>query len=400
MPRLFKLGKVWELGMKILLYQWEAYGERALYAALCRVGLEVRTYNRKMKNQLQNESFLTELVCKLVQEEIQGVISYNFFPLIAMACQAVKIPYISWIFGAPDYGLYSDMVLGDYNFVFCFDRVQAEKLEMAGAKHAYHLPLAVDTQMFQHVIAAGGKQKESISFVGNLYTDENYYFGQIKNLPEYVKGYIDGLCEAQTQLYGCDLITGMLPADVMEQLSESISFHMDANYFLSFEQFMADILQKRVTVMERERLLRQLSEKFDVTLFTGSDTSGLPKVKNKGYIHYYDKMPSVFAGSAINLNITLRSILTGIPLRVLDIAACGGFLMSNYQEELAEHFRDGEEIVLFTGEEDLEEKCAYYLKHESERQRIAARGYERVKRDFTYEERICFILEQVNREMK
>lgn len=385
--------------MKILLYQWEAYGERALCEALCRAGLDVRTYNRNIENHLQDEAFLTELVYKLVQEKIQAVISFNFFPLVSMASQAARIPYISWIFGAPHYSLYCDTVLGDYNFVFCFDAVQTKKLQMAGAKHVYHLPLAADTQMFQRAISGHGKQKESISFVGNLYTDENYYFEQIKNLPEYVKGYIDGLCEAQTQLYGCDLITGMLPDDVMRQLSECISFHMDANYFLSFEQFMADILQKRVTVIEREGLLKQLSENFDVTLFTGSDTSGLPKVKNKGYIHYYDKMPSVFAGSEINLNITLRSILTGIPLRVLDIAACGGFIISNYQEELAEYFVDGEEIVLFTGAEDLEEKCAYYLKHESERQRIAERGYERVKRDFTYEERICFMLEQVNREM-
>lgn len=385
--------------MKILLYQWEAYGERALYGALCRVGLDVQTYSRKIENHLQDEAFLTELVYKLVQERVQAVISFNFFPLLSMACQAVKIPYISWIFGAPDYGLYVDTVLGDYNFVFCFDAVQAEKLQMAGAKHAYHLPLAVDTQMFQNIIVKRGKQREGISFVGNLYTDDNYYFEQIKNLPEYISGYVDGLCEAQMQIYGCDLITGMLPEDVMRQLSESISFHMDANYFLSFEQFIADILQKRVTVLERAGLLRRLSEKFDVTLFTQSDTSALPKVKNKGYIHYYDKMPSVFAGSAINLNITLRSILTGIPLRVLDIAACGGFIMSNYQEEIAERFCDGEELVLYTGAEDLEEKCKYYLKNEDKRQKIAEKGYERVKRDFTYEERICYMLEQINREM-
>lgn len=385
--------------MKVLLYQWEAYGEQPLQKTLSKLGYEVVTYNRKIENHLLDEAFLTQLVMKLIQERIQAIISFDFFPLVSMACQAAKIPYISWVYGAPHYSLYCDVALKEHNFIFCFDRVQAEKLQLAGAAHAYHLPLAADTELFQNIIAAKGKRKEEISFVGNLYTDENYYFSQIQNLPEYTKGYVDGLCEAQMQLYGCDLITGMLPDDVMAQLSEAISFRMDANYFLSFEQFMADILQKKVTVMERRALLGRLSEQFDVSLFTGSDTSVLPKVHNKGRVHYYDEMPSVFAGSAINLNITLRSILTGIPLRIVDVAACGGFIMSNYQEELVEYFRPGEEIEIFTCAEELEEKCRFYLQHESERMKIANRGFERVKQDFTFEERIRFMFDKVHREI-
>lgn len=385
--------------MKILLYEWEAYGEWSLCKGLKELGFEVVSYRRKIKNQLMDEEFLKELTAKLIQEQIPLVISFDFYPLLSMACQIAKISYISWIFGAPHYTLYSDIALREHNFIFCFDRMQAESLKARGAVHAYHLPLAVDIELFAKRIRTDKKIRADISFVGNLYTDRNYYFEQMKNLPEYAKGYIEGLCEAQLQIYGCDLITGMLPENVMKQLSQAVSFEMDADYSLTFEQFMADVLQKKVTVMERKRLLQELSEYFQVTLFTHSDTKELPKVKNGGYIHYYEKMPLVFAGSDINLNITLRSILTGIPLRVLDVAACGGFLISNYQEEIAEHFADGEEIVIFTDAEDLKDKCAYYLQHDTERIKIAERAHERVKRDFTYRERLLFMLEQVNREM-
>ena len=55
-----------------------------------------------------------------------------------------------------------------------------------------------------------------------------------------------------------------------------------------------------------------------------------------GYADYYEQMPKIFRLSDVNLNISLRTIQTGIPLRVLDVLACGGFLISNYQEELAE----------------------------------------------------------------
>ena len=38
----------------------------------------------------------------------------------------------------------------------------------------------------------------------------------------------------------------------------------------------------------------------------------------------------MFANSKVNLNITLRNIKTGIPLRALDIMGAGGFLLTNY----------------------------------------------------------------------
>ena len=63
-------------------------------------------------------------------------------------------------------------------------------------------------------------------------------------------------------------------------------------------------------------------------------TPELPNVINMGSVDYYDMMPYVFKCSDINLNITLRSIKTGIPLRAMDIMGAGGFLMSNYQVDL------------------------------------------------------------------
>jgi hypothetical protein len=97
-------------------------------------------------------------------------------------------------------------------------------------------------------------------------------------------------------------------------------------------------------------------------------------------------MPLVFAGSRINLNISLRSIHSGIPLRVLDIMACGGFVISNWQPEIAEYFEEGKEIVTFRSLEECMEKIAYYLEHEEERKEIAAAGFRKVKERFSYRE--------------
>ena len=106
-------------------------------------------------------------------------------------------------------------------------------------------------------------------------------------------------------------------------------------------------------------------------------------------------MPKVFKSSKINLNISLKTIRTGIPLRVLDIMACGGFVITNFQEELAEYFKLGEEIITYSNLEELYYLVDYYLKHEEERKQIAENGLKRVKEDFRFEDRMRKILEDL-----
>ena len=109
-------------------------------------------------------------------------------------------------------------------------------------------------------------------------------------------------------------------------------------------------------------------------------------------------MPLVFHYSKININITLRSITSGIPLLVMDILACEGFLLTNYQSEIAEYFEDGRELVIYENFEDMYEKIAYYLQHEDERKQIAHAGYEKVKEQFNYTRGIDKIVQALDME--
>ena len=155
-----------------------------------------------------------------------------------------------------------------------------------------------------------------------------------------------------------------------------------------------DILRKKVTVNERRNILTEMGKHFDTVLYTMPGAKKIDGVSNLGIAGYFDKMPKVFRRSKINLNITLRSILSGIPLRVLDILAAGGFLITTYTEEIAEYFIDGEELVIAYTPEDMIQKVAYYLEHDEERKQIALKGQEKVFEKFAYTNllsRICDI---------
>ena len=114
-----------------------------------------------------------------------------------------------------------------------------------------------------------------------------------------------------------------------------------------------------------------------------------------GPVSYFDEMPLVFKLSKINLNITLRSIQHAIPLRVYDILGAGGFLLSNYQVDLARHFVADEEFVYYEDRKDLLNKIDYYLKHDDERIAIAKNAHDRVASEHTFDVRVGQIIDIV-----
>ena len=96
-------------------------------------------------------------------------------------------------------------------------------------------------------------------------------------------------------------------------------------------------------------------------------------------------MPLAFANAEINLNISLKCIRTGVPLRVFDVLSCGGFLITNFQAELPELFEIGRELVCYSSVAELKELVDYYLRHEEERKRIAENGLRRIQECYTPE---------------
>lgn len=73
----------------------------------------------------------------------------------------------------------------------------------------------------------------------------------------------------------------------------------------------------------------------------------------------------------------------------------GGFLLHPYCSLLAEHYRDGEEIVFYRTRKELEEKIDYYLRHPAERFSIQAAGFRRTQLEHTYRHRVADLLRTV-----
>lgn len=152
------------------------------------------------------------------------------------------------------------------------------------------------------------------------------------------------------------------------------------------------LLNKMVTNRERLLLITMLSKHWDFKLYSTGTNEVFNNVIQCGTVEYYQEMPKVFRNSRINLNVTFRSIRTGIPQRCLDIMGSHGLLLTNYQKDFEEHFKDQENLLIYHSIEEAYDKVKFYLDHETERKRIEDNGYETVRKHFNYPEVLKKIL--------
>lgn len=84
-----------------------------------------------------------------------------------------------------------------------------------------------------------------------------------------------------------------------------------------------------------------------------------------------------------------------VRLRDFEVPMSGGFYVVEYMEELEEFFEIGKEIVCYTNEEDMVDKIKYYLKHDTERERIRSAGHERCLRDHSWHKRFQMVFREM-----
>lgn len=396
--------------MRLLLYSWNANNESVLSDHLKREGFELVVYDKPCRHYTRDLELAADMIPFIHAQKAEAVISFNYFPILSMICNTCRIPYYAWVYDCPHYTLYAGQIMLPCNHIGVFDREMARHLrEDYQAPTVFYAPLAADAHYFDRVIRGernmsglGGKQRLceifleryrcDVSFVGSLYTGEHDYYDSL--LGEEEKRALDPLIGRQCFCYEKDHISealaqGIIDLDGIRRKMEKAGLMLGEDYFAAPEDILvSSVLDKKVTVEERRILLEKIAAAgYDLRLFTGSDTKGNARLDavNQGPVDYHTQMPLVFAHSRVNLNISLRSIRSGIPLRVLDIMACGGFVLSNRQPELEEYFTDGAELALFRSLEECMDKLAYYLAHEERRREIAAAGKRRTEELFSYD---------------
>lgn len=382
--------------MEILFYRYGSICEPDMIQAFRQAGLTVLEDTTEITSKaISDADRLLSVEQTLKEKHPLFVFSINFYPVIADICHAYRTLYLCWTVDSPVPELFSASVRHETNRIFLFDRAQYEAFAPYNPNCMFHLPLASCTERFDMVTASVTDKDRAdyacdISFIGSLYSEKNP-LNALTTLTDYTKGYIQALVEASLKVYGYNPVEDALTETVISDIKQNDpSFFSLKKSVANPDRYVAahSYIGMEIAQTERIRTLNQLAQHFAVDLFTQSDISALKNVRTHGGVQTLTEMPKIFHLSKINLNMTIKPIQTGLPLRIFDILGCGGFLMTNYQSELTEYFDIGVDLEAYSSMDELLDKCAYYLTHEDERRQIAANGYEKVCALHTYPHRV------------
>lgn len=382
--------------MRILYYYWGELIAKSAQKVLATKDIEVTVISPTRIKYDNDEEFMAVVKEALKIADGQSIFdmifSFNYFPdLSRVACECC-VQYVAWVYDSPHLTLESVTINNSCNKVYIFDYWLYMKYVEDGISTVNYMPLPA--RIIKNVVMFKPSYRHDITFIGNLYDGEQDQFGSIGYLPEFVDGYLDSLINSQQYIYGEDLFQKLVNDKIYNSISSYVSIDLGENYRDSGIEIFRNMLRRRVTMNERTEVLKRLGSEFGcdkVDLYCGIDHPNLP-VRNNGFADYYEEMPRIFALSKININITLRSIQSGIPLRIMDILGAGGFCITNYQAEIAEYFENGVDIVWYEDIEDLVVKCRYYLEHDEEREAIARSGQKKVEELFEFEKQFRKVL--------
>ncbi|HEY9909336.1 MAG TPA: glycosyltransferase, partial [Thermosynechococcaceae cyanobacterium] len=155
----------------------------------------------------------------------------------------------------------------------------------------------------------------------------------------------------------------------------------------------------------RGELLSHLDPQFSLAIFGGdpgylNSLASDRRIESQVITYYpptssYTETQNLYADSKINLNITSPQFDDAVVNRVIDVAAVGGFILTDWKPDLVKLTAVSEQISYRTIEE-LNSKIHYYITHNDERLEVARQLHQDVAEKCSYEQVIRFCLSRLN----
>jgi spore maturation protein CgeB len=315
--------------------------------------------------------------------------------LLIEALTRLRLPSVSWYVDSP--AIILNLYAGpksDLSYIFVWDPTYVPEVKALGFSQVFTLPLGTSPETFYpQPVADLNRWRAPAAFVGNSMTET--LAKKLERLPssaEFLEIFrqlqdayraqpyrrLDLLLE-ERGLAQHPLILGLNPVQRTD-LEAGVIFSATRDY--------------------RLECVRQLAP-FKPAIYGDSGWRELlgASFRLGPVVSYYEDLPAIYGATAVNFNATSMQMKAAVNQRVFDVPAAGGFLLTDFKEQLAEVLEPGKETVCYHHPEEIPELVRYYLDRPEARLRIVERGRARILREHTYRHRIQEMLAVLRRNM-
>ena len=307
---------------------------------------------------------------------------------IARFLDAIRLPAASWFVDSPDLIVKGfDRNVTPHTSLFIWDQSYFDSMLQSGFESVTYLPLGTDPDLFRLIPRTAPELagfSARVGFVGNSMTVP---------LQDSLDK-IDPALHPLAEILGRRMSTmrgrfGQVMAE-LEPGERQLVSRLNTREQLDFEKavtWQATLLY-RLGCIDRLRDFRPVihGDKGWRSLLSGEFTLRPP-------LTYYHDLPFFYNACTVNFNATSLQMGTAVNQRLFDCPLCGGFLLTDHQEAIEGLFEVGTEVITYREEEEITDLVRFYLENNTARERIAAKGRERVLAQHTYHHRLRTLIE-------
>ncbi len=289
-----------------------------------------------------------------------------------------------WFFDDPFRFELSESSLAPIDRLFCFDPVLTQKLQERFSRSVTYLPAATSfpggiSGMLPRSLPA----PKDVVFVGSTGLqrfEERFVRWLVQNPPAMrplrdlvAQRLREGRPLSYDEILALDFpVSGLSPVARIQLVQDIVTFWIRCEFLSALPEERSEIYGDPGWGIE------ELTGKLK-RLFAGRS------------LDFTREAPWIYRNAAININIFNVQCVDSPILRLFDILACGGFLLTEYRPFLDNLFGIGEELEVFRTPAELHEKIHFYLAHPARRTAMAQAGRERVLHEHRYRDRFPLI---------
>ncbi|QGY40816.1 glycosyltransferase [Pseudodesulfovibrio cashew] len=344
-----------------------------------------------------SNAFIEELLSTVVDFRPDFVLTVNHFGLdregrLAELLGDLGLPLASWFVDNPHLILHEyARPATDNTALFTYDAGNLQLLHDKGFDNVHYLPLATDPDRFKLRFGdtAPHEWPCDISFVGNsmaspvarcledaalppeFAAEYRTVAGQFGDSIE--TGAADFLRKHRPEWY--KLLTGLADRERKLAIESLLTWEATRQYRLSC---VRRILPFNPTIVGDEGWQEQLGP---------GDWRHMPG------LDYYTQLSRFYPHSKVNFNCTSRQMIGAVNQRVFDVPACGGFLLTDYREQMEDLFDLDSEVAVYHSPEEIPERVRHYLDNTLARKNVTMAARKRILAHHTYAHRLSGMLE-------
>ncbi|WP_027721934.1 CgeB family protein [Maridesulfovibrio zosterae] len=381
---------------KVLFFNRPYFLTGEITAAMERLGLSYCSIDIGLGDTVR-DGFVEDLLKAVVDFKPDFALTVNHFGVdregkLTELLLKLKLPLASWFVDNPQLILYRYKdVLPDLTAIFTYDAGNLDIMREKGFQNIFYLPLATDPKRFRPDLAGKSMWRADVSFVGNSMVcavektiRESGISGSL------LSGY-SVLAEefgASDELSVEKFLQNLHP----ELLDEMEKFPSD-EHRLSFEA----LITWEATRQYRLSCIKAVLP-FN-PLIVGDD--GWDSLLERGdwrylsSLDYYADLPAFYPMSKVSFNCTSRQMKGAVNQRIFDVPACGGFVLTDYREQMEDLFEPDKEIISYDDVSEIPQLLKKWLADESGRKRISNAARKRILASHTYEHRLQDLIEKM-----